>query len=51
MAAELPEGHNMGSIDQGLGKTRMEALSDGIFSVALTVLVLEIGVPNFGAAN
>jgi uncharacterized membrane protein len=31
---------------EGLGKTRIDALSDGIFSVALTLLVARLAVPD-----
>jgi uncharacterized membrane protein len=32
---------------QGLGKQRIEALSDGVFAIAMTLLVLDIKVPGF----
>jgi uncharacterized membrane protein len=30
----------------GLGKNRIEALSDGIFAIAMTLLILELHIPN-----
>jgi uncharacterized membrane protein len=42
-----------GTIPFEIGKTRIEALSDGIFAIVMTLLVLEIHVPNLppNAAN
>lgn len=33
------------SIDRTLSKTRLEALSDGVFAIAMTLLVLDIKIP------
>ena len=31
--------------DKALGKARLEALSDGVFAIAMTLLVLDIRLP------
>jgi uncharacterized membrane protein len=36
---------------QGLAKSRVEALSDGIFAVAMTLLILDIKVPSVARAS
>lgn len=41
----------MSSRSTGLGKARIDALSDGIFAVALTILVLELRAPDLAAPN
>jgi uncharacterized membrane protein len=33
------------SVDRALGKARLEALSDGVFAIAMTLLVLEFKIP------
>ncbi|MGH7853350.1 MAG: TMEM175 family protein, partial [Candidatus Binatia bacterium] len=33
-----------------IGKTRIEALSDGIFAIVMTLLILELHVPNLPPA-
>jgi uncharacterized membrane protein len=40
-----------GAASVGLPKSRVEALSDGVFSIAMTVLVLNIQVPEGGSAE
>jgi uncharacterized membrane protein len=35
----------------GIGKGRLEALADGVFAVAMTLLVLDLKVPPAGAAD
>src|SRR6476469_4747271 len=35
----------------GLSKNRMETLTDGIFAVAMTLLVLDIGVPQISSTS
>lgn len=37
--------------DGGLAKARIEALADGVFAIAMTLLVLDLKVPNIGSAN
>jgi uncharacterized membrane protein len=32
--------------ERGLSKMRIEALSDGVFAIALTLLILEVKVPS-----
>jgi len=32
--------------ERGLSKTRIEALSDGVFAIAMTLLILEVKVPS-----
>jgi uncharacterized membrane protein len=43
-AAEVRTNHDSG-LTHGLSKARIEALTDGIFAVAMTLLVLDIKVP------
>jgi len=31
--------------ERGLSKTRIEALSDGVFAIAMTLLILEVKIP------
>ena len=31
----------------GLKPSRIEALTDGVFAIAMTILVLELAIPNF----
>jgi TMEM175 potassium channel family protein len=33
------------SYETGLSKNRIEALTDGVFAVVMTLLVLDIGIP------
>lgn len=39
------------SIQFGIHKHRMEALVDGVFAIAMTILVLEVKVPELGAPS
>ena len=36
---------------QGLGKHRIEALSDGIFAIAMTLLILDVKIPKIAEAS
>jgi uncharacterized membrane protein len=36
---------------EGLAKSRIEALSDGIFAISMTLLVLSLTVPNIPEAK
>ena len=40
----------MSDANGSIGKQRIEALSDGIYAIALTLLVLELKLPSLGAA-
>ena len=39
------------SYETGLSKKRIEALTDGIFAVVMTLLVLDINIPQISSAN
>ena len=39
---------NGGSVNQDNDTSRIEAFSDGVFAIAITLLVIEIGVPHLG---
>jgi uncharacterized membrane protein len=38
-------------VSEDVGRGRVEALSDGVFAIVVTLLVLEIKVPHIGAAD
>ena len=40
----------MSNANGSIGKQRIEALSDGIYAIALTLLVLELKLPSLGHA-
>jgi uncharacterized membrane protein len=44
-----PHAHAASSHEPSLGKQRIEALTDGIFAVAMTLLVIELKLPEPGA--
>jgi uncharacterized membrane protein len=35
----------------GIGRSRIETLTDGVFAIVMTILVLELAVPNISHAN
>ena len=42
----MSESHSPSNAASGLTKSRIEALADGVFAIAMTLLVLELKVPN-----
>jgi uncharacterized membrane protein len=51
MAARIHPVIDEGSSPKGMSKHRVEALSDGVFAIAMTVLVLGLQVPEGGAGS
>lgn len=43
--------HSSSHSTGGLTKARIEALADGVFAIAMTLLVLDLKVPSIGAEN
>jgi len=39
-------GDEAGGIEEGMGKARLEAFSDGVIAIIITIMALELKVPH-----